>query len=70
MNSAIAMMDPDDLAKTFVSIAASIEKLTANQQNVSINIHEYMMRMLPPEAREAFQVLTAPQESVIKFSDD
>lgn len=72
LTQSLAMMEGEDIAKTFIGLANTLEKLTANQSNanVNINIHEYMMRMLPPEAREAFQILTAPPESVIKLSDD
>lgn len=71
LSKAIPLMDSEDVAKTFIGIASVLEKLTATQQaNVNVNIHEYMMRMLPPEAREAFAILTAPPESTIKLSDD
>jgi len=64
------MMDSEDIAKTFIGIASTLEKMTASQQNIQLNIHEYMLRQLPPEAREAFQILTAPSESIIKLGDD
>lgn len=71
LTQSLAMMEGEDIAKTFIGLANTLEKLTANAApNVNINIHEYMMRMLPPEAREAFQILTAPPESVLKLSGD
>ena len=68
--TAIPLMEGEDIAKTFIGLSQVLEKLTANATNVNINIHEYMMRMLPPEAREAFNILTAPEPSVIKLSSD
>ncbi len=70
MATALPLMENDDLAKTYVGIVGILEKMTSQSQNVSINIHEYMMRQLPPEVRDALSILTAPPESVIKLSDD
>lgn len=72
LGKSIGMMEPQDVAKTFIGVATILEKLTANSQNVTLNIHEYMMKMLPPDVREALTVLTAPpsESHIILDNDD
>ena len=58
--SQLADMEPKDVAKTLTAIAALLTQLTQNPTqslNANVNITEVVLRMLPPDARQALQTL-------------
>ena len=54
-------MPPKELAKTLTTLIGMLTALTTNQTpTANINVTEIVLRMLPPEARQALEVLSLP----------
>lgn len=59
LKTSIPMLEPADLLKAYTNMLSSIDKLTAAPTVTNnLNINEYMLAQLPPDAREALAVLT------------
>ena len=54
-------MPPKELAKTLTTLIGLLTALTQqNTTTANINVTEVVLRMLPPEARQALEVLSLP----------
>lgn len=59
-------MPPKELAKTLTTLIGLLTALTTSTTtNANINITEVVLRMLPPEARQALEVLSLPPQNII-----
>lgn len=56
--ASIPELEPKQLARTVIALAALVAQLTdTHTQTSNVNITEVVLRMLPPDAREALKLL-------------